>query len=30
MKKGEKILIALGIIQTITSILQLISKVLWG
>jgi hypothetical protein len=30
MEKTEKILIALGIIQTITSILQLISKVLWG
>jgi hypothetical protein len=30
MKKSEKILIALGIIQAIISILQLILKVLWG
>ena len=29
MKKSEKILIALGIIQAIISILQLILKVLW-
>ena len=30
MKKSEKILIALGIIQIIISTLQLILKVLWG
>ena len=29
MKKSEKILIALGIIQVIISTLQLILKVLW-
>ena len=29
-EKSEKILIALGIIQAIISILQLILKVLWG
>ena len=30
MKKSERILIALGIIQVIISILQLIFTVLWG
>lgn len=30
MKKSERILIALGIIQLIISTLQLILKLLWG
>lgn len=30
MKKSEVILIALGIMQTLISILQLILQVLWG